>query len=60
MESLKIYHDHDQEAKTLTIWFDDPQKEFLVYEMGEDMSLIKLDICYNSYVHLLISLWKMN
>ncbi len=41
MESLKIYHDHDQEAKTLTIWFDDPQKEFLVYEMGEDMSLIK-------------------
>ncbi|MDJ0578504.1 hypothetical protein [Crocosphaera sp.] len=39
MDHLKIYH--DQEAKTLTIWFDDPKKEFLVDEVEEDLSLIK-------------------
>ena len=39
MNNLKIYH--DQEAKTLTIWFDDPKKEFLVDEVEEDLSLIK-------------------
>ncbi|EAZ91698.1 hypothetical protein [Crocosphaera chwakensis] len=39
MDNLKIYHDH--EAKTLTIWFDDPKKEFLVDEVEEDLSLIK-------------------
>ena len=39
MDNLKIYH--DQEAKTLTIWFDDPKKEFLVDEVEEDLSLIK-------------------
>ncbi|MGK7941491.1 MAG: hypothetical protein AB4062_15345 [Crocosphaera sp.] len=32
MDNLKIYH--DQQAKTLTIWFDDPQKEFLVDDYG--------------------------
>lgn len=39
MDNLKIYH--DQQAKTLTIWFDDPKKEFLVDEVEEDLSLIK-------------------
>ena len=39
MDNLKIYH--DQQAKTLTIWFDDPQKEFLVDEVEEELSLIK-------------------
>ncbi|MDJ0597434.1 MAG: DUF2283 domain-containing protein [Crocosphaera sp.] len=39
MDSLKIYH--DEVGKTLTIWFDDPKKEFLVDEIEEDLSLIK-------------------
>ena len=39
MDNLKIYH--DQQAKTLTIWFDDPKKEFLVDEIEENLSLIK-------------------
>lgn len=39
METLKIYH--DEVGKKLTIWFDDPNKEFLVDEVEEDISLIK-------------------
>ncbi len=39
METLKIYY--DEEGKTLTIWFDDPSKEFLAEEIGEELSLIK-------------------
>ena len=35
----KIYY--DEEGKTLTVWFDDPSKEFLAEETGEDFSLIK-------------------
>ncbi len=39
MDNLKI--DHDQQAKILTIWFDDPKKKFLVDEVEKDLSLIK-------------------
>ncbi|MBC6473147.1 MAG: transposase, partial [Hormoscilla sp. GM102CHS1] len=39
MDALKIYY--DEEGKTLTVWFDDPSKEFLAEETGEEFSLIK-------------------
>jgi uncharacterized protein YuzE len=39
METLKIYY--DQQGKTLTIWFDDPSKEYLVDEVEEDVNLMK-------------------
>ena len=39
MDALKIYY--DEEGKTLSVWFDDPRKEFLTEETEEDLSLIK-------------------
>jgi len=39
MDALKIYY--DEQGKTLTVWFDDPNKEFLAVEVGEDFTLIK-------------------
>jgi uncharacterized protein YuzE len=33
MDSLKIFYDRDNHI--LTIWFDDPQKEFIAQEVGE-------------------------
>lgn len=39
MESLKIYY--DEQGKTLTVWFDNPQKEFLTEEISEEVALIK-------------------
>lgn len=39
MAALKIYY--DAEGKTLTVWFDDPEKEHSAEETGEEIVLIK-------------------
>ncbi len=39
MAALKIYY--DGAGKTLTVWFDDPEKEFVAEETGDDVVLIK-------------------
>jgi len=39
MAKLKIYY--DKEGKTLTVWFDDPQKEHIAEETSEEVILIK-------------------
>ena len=35
----KVYYDAD--GKTLTVWFDDPQYEFIAEETGEEVIIIK-------------------
>jgi uncharacterized protein YuzE len=37
--TLKAYY--DAEGKTLTVWFDDPEKEFVAEEVGDEVILIK-------------------
>lgn len=39
MAALKVYY--DSEGKTLTVWFDDPEKEFVAEEVGDEVILIK-------------------
>ena len=39
MAALKVYY--DREGKTLTVWFDDPKKEHVVEETGDEVVLIK-------------------
>lgn len=39
MDSLKVYY--DVIGKTLTVWFDDPEKEFVAEETGDEVVLIK-------------------
>ncbi len=39
MDSLKIYY--DEMGKTLTVWFDDPNQEFIAEETEEEVILIK-------------------
>ncbi len=39
MDTLKIYY--DETGKTLTVWFDDPQKEHIVEETEAEVLLIK-------------------
>jgi uncharacterized protein YuzE len=39
MDSVKIYY--DEIGQTLTVWFDDPEKEFLVEETEEEVLLMK-------------------
>ena len=39
MASLKIYY--DSEGKTVTVWFDDPEKEHATEEIGDEIILIK-------------------
>jgi len=36
---VKIYYDAD--GKTLTVWFDDPNNEFIAEETGEEVIIIK-------------------
>jgi len=31
---LKVYY--DAEGKTLTVWFDDPEKQFVAKEVGDE------------------------
>jgi uncharacterized protein YuzE len=39
MDSLKIFYDRDNHI--LTIWFDDPQKEFIAEEIGEELLVMQ-------------------
>ncbi len=39
MATLKVYY--DAEGRTLTVWFDDPEKEFVAEEVGDEVILIK-------------------
>lgn len=39
MAALRICY--DREGKTLTVWFDDPEKEFVAEETGDEIILIK-------------------
>jgi uncharacterized protein YuzE len=39
MAALKVVH--DPEGRTLTVWFDDPHKEHVAEETGEEVVLIK-------------------
>lgn len=39
MADLKVFY--DTEGKTLTVWFDDPEKEHLAEETSDEVILIK-------------------
>ena len=37
--ALRIYY--DAKGKTLTVWFDEPEKEFVAEETGDEVVIIK-------------------
>jgi len=39
MAQVKVFYDH--QGNTLTVWFGDPQKEFISEETGEEIILMK-------------------
>jgi uncharacterized protein YuzE len=39
VKKLKVYFDHA--GNTLTVWFDDPNKEFVCEESNDDVVVIK-------------------
>lgn len=39
MEKVRLYY--DSKGNTLNIWFDDPQKEYICEETGEEVILVK-------------------
>lgn len=39
MAQIKVYY--DKIGNTLTVWFDDPQKEYTCEETGEEVILMK-------------------
>ena len=39
MDKVRVYH--DRTGNTLTVWFDDPAKEAVCEEIGDDVVLIK-------------------
>lgn len=39
MEKVRLYY--DSKGNTLNIWFDDPQKEYICEETGEEIVLMK-------------------
>jgi len=39
MAKVKVYY--DSSGKTLTVWLDDPKKEFVCEETGEEVIIIK-------------------
>jgi hypothetical protein len=39
MARVKVYH--DRHANTLTVWFDDPRREHVCEETGEEVVLMK-------------------
>lgn len=39
MAQAKVYY--DKLGNTLTVWFDDPQQEYISEEMGEEVILMK-------------------
>jgi uncharacterized protein YuzE len=41
MAPVKVFYDH--EGNTLTVWFDDPQREAVAEETGDEIILMKDD-----------------
>ena len=39
MASVKLYY--DRQGNTLTVWFDDPEREYICEETGEEIVLMK-------------------
>lgn len=39
MEKVRLYY--DSKGNTLNIWFDDPQREYICEETGEEVILVK-------------------
>jgi len=39
MAQVKVYY--DREGNTLTVWFGDPQEEYICEETGEEVILMK-------------------
>ncbi|MCF8037686.1 MAG: DUF2283 domain-containing protein [Desulfohalobiaceae bacterium] len=39
MAQVKVYY--DKEGNTLTVWFDDPQEEYICEETGDEVILMK-------------------
>ncbi len=39
MDKIKLFY--DKEGQTLTVWFDDPDKEYMSEETGDEVILIK-------------------
>ncbi len=39
MARVKVYY--DRQGNTLTVWFDDPQQEYVCEETGEEVVLMK-------------------
>ena len=39
MGQVKVYY--DRTGQTLTVWFDDPQEEYVCEETGEEVILMK-------------------
>ena len=39
MAQVKVFY--DREGSTLTVWFGDPQEEFIAEETGEEIVLMK-------------------
>ncbi len=39
MDQVRVFYDH--EGETLTVWFDDPEKEVVAEETGDEVVLMK-------------------
>ncbi|ETW92184.1 MAG: hypothetical protein ETSY2_54240 [Candidatus Entotheonella gemina] len=39
MEQVKVFHDHT--GNTLTVWFGEPQAEYICEETGDEVILMK-------------------
>lgn len=39
MAQVKVFH--DRRGHTLTVWFDDPQQEYICEESGDEIILMK-------------------
>lgn len=39
MEKIRIFY--DKQGNTLNVWFDDPEKEYMSEETGEEVILVK-------------------
>jgi uncharacterized protein YuzE len=39
MEKVRVYY--DRMGNTLTVWFDDPKKETVCEEIGDDVAIVK-------------------
>jgi hypothetical protein len=39
VDKVRVYH--DRTGNTVTVWFDDPRKESICEELGDDVVLIK-------------------